>query len=102
VATCSVSYFQPAGALCVQPEDATQFVEEVEKRRGGAKLPIFLGGQSMGGLTCVHMILMHPNKYAGLVMYSGLLDIVWTPLIRCDPLLRNNATHTSHANAVGN
>ena len=59
-------------------------MDVVEERRGSKLVPetTFLGGQSMGGLVAAHGILKHPARWAGLIIYSGAIGVVWTVVLR--------------------
>lgn len=57
----------------------------VEQRVGG-RLPAsstFLGGQSMGGLVAALGALRCQERWAGLIIFSGAMGVVWTPVLRC-------------------
>ena len=42
----------------LQTDDLAQFIGIVEKRFDGKPPPMFMGGQSMGGLVAAHMVLL--------------------------------------------
>lgn len=69
---------------CLQVDDLYTFVGVVEQRVG-SRLPAsttFLGGQSMGGLVVALALLRCQERWAGLVVYSGAMGVVWTPVLR--------------------
>lgn len=70
-------------------DDAYAFVAAVEQRRGGRLEPCALGGQSMGGLVAAHAALRCQERWAGLVLHSAALGVVWTPLLRAQALVGN-------------
>ena len=47
-----------------------------------AGTPIFVLGQSLGGLIVSYLCLARPDKVAGLLLCSSALDIEWTPMLR--------------------
>lgn len=57
------------------------------EERAGSRLPAdstFLGGQSMGGLVAALSVLRFQERWAGLVVFSGAMGVVWTPVLRWD------------------
>lgn len=69
----------------MQVDDLYTFVGIVEQRVGG-RLPAastFLGGQSMGGLVAALGALRCQERWAGLVVFSGAMGVVWTLVLRC-------------------
>jgi alpha-beta hydrolase superfamily lysophospholipase len=69
----------------MQVDDLYIFVGVVEQRVGG-RLPAastFLGGQSMGGLVAALGALRCQERWAGLVVFSGAMGVVWTLVLRC-------------------
>lgn len=74
-------------AAAPQIDDLYTFVGVVEQRVGG-RLPAgstFLGGQSMGGLVAALGVLRCQERWAGLVVFSGAMGVVWTLVLRCVP-----------------
>jgi alpha-beta hydrolase superfamily lysophospholipase len=68
-----------------QLDDLYTFVGVVEQRVGG-RLPAsstFLGGQSMGGLVAALGALRCQERWAGLIIFSGAMGVVWTLVLRC-------------------
>ncbi|KAI8469469.1 MAG: Alpha/Beta hydrolase protein [Monoraphidium minutum] len=63
-------------------DDLYGFVAAVEQRRGTRLEPCVLGGQSMGGLVAAHAVLRHQERWAGLVLHSAAMGVVWTPVLR--------------------
>jgi alpha-beta hydrolase superfamily lysophospholipase len=47
--------------------------------------PMFLGGQSLGGLVAPLACLRGPQRWAGLLLLSPALDVEWSPLLRWVP-----------------
>jgi len=72
-------------------DDLNSFMDVVEERRGSKLVPetTFLGGQSMGGLVAAHGILKHPARWAGLIIFSGAIGVVWTVVLRVQAALGN-------------
>lgn len=69
----------------MQLDDLYTFVGVVEQRTGG-RLPAsstFLGGQSMGGLVAALGALRCQERWAGLIVFSGAMGVVWTLVLRC-------------------
>lgn len=74
-------------AAAPQIDDLYTFVGVVEQRVG-RRLPAgstFLGGQSMGGLVAALGALRCQERWAGLVVFSGAMGVVWTLVLRCVP-----------------
>lgn len=64
-------------------DDLVQYLDIVQQRLGGQPLPTFLGGQSLGGLTVAHTVLRMPaDRFAGIILYSAALNVVWTPVLK--------------------
>jgi alpha-beta hydrolase superfamily lysophospholipase len=73
--------------MCLKVDDLYTFVGVVEQRAGG-RLPAastFLGGQSMGGLVAALGALRCQERWAGLIIFSGAMGVVWTPVLRYAP-----------------
>ncbi|KAG2448537.1 hypothetical protein HYH02_006428 [Chlamydomonas schloesseri] len=75
------------------PEDAVQFLEEVLqpalKEAGLDSKPLFMAGNSLGGLVASHMVLRRPDAFAGLLMQSPAIDVEWTPVLRFQAAVGN-------------
>eukprot|EP00878_Enallax_costatus_P028579 GHUV01030877.1.p1 GENE.GHUV01030877.1~~GHUV01030877.1.p1 ORF type:complete len:232 (+),score=35.41 GHUV01030877.1:594-1289(+) len=72
-------------------DDLYTFTGVVEQRVGN-RLPAdstFLGGQSMGGLVAALGVLRFQDRWAGLVVYSGAMGVVWTPVLRIQAQMGN-------------
>eukprot|EP00882_Tetradesmus_deserticola_P005694 GHRQ01005995.1.p1 GENE.GHRQ01005995.1~~GHRQ01005995.1.p1 ORF type:complete len:263 (+),score=86.57 GHRQ01005995.1:298-1086(+) len=72
-------------------DDLYAFVAVVEERTGG-RLPAastFLGGQSMGGLVVALACLRCQERWAGLIVFSGAMGVVWTPVLRAQAAVGN-------------
>uniref|UniRef100_A0A383WFB9 Serine aminopeptidase S33 domain-containing protein n=1 Tax=Tetradesmus obliquus TaxID=3088 RepID=A0A383WFB9_TETOB len=72
-------------------DDLYTFVGVVEQRVGG-RLPAastFLGGQSMGGLVVALACLRCQERWAGLVVFSGAMGVVWTYVLRAQAAVGN-------------
>jgi hypothetical protein len=68
----------------MQVDDLYTFVGVVEQRVGGrlSAASTFLGGQSMGGLVAALGALRCQERWAGLVVFSGAMGVVWTLVLR--------------------
>ena len=84
-------------------EDLEAFTAEVRAHQP-AGIPLFLGGQSMGGLVTLTAAARARTPLAGLVLTSALVDIEWTPVLRWalrpppPPPLYHTCTHArTHA-----
>ncbi|KAJ9521211.1 hypothetical protein QJQ45_022950 [Haematococcus lacustris] len=64
--------------LALVVEDALRGAE-VE---GEAAVPMFLGGQSMGGLVAAHAALGSQPAWSGLILHSAALGVEWTPVLK--------------------
>ncbi|KAJ9520914.1 hypothetical protein QJQ45_014099, partial [Haematococcus lacustris] len=49
---------------------------------GEAAVPMFLGGQSMGGLVAAHAALGSQPAWSGLILHSAALGVEWTPVLK--------------------
>lgn len=67
---------------CMQVDDAAQYLDDVKAQVAG--MPIFIAGNSLGGLVASHLVLVRPDVAAGLIMQSPALDVEWTPVLRLD------------------
>lgn len=63
-------------------DDIYTFVSVVEQRRGSRLEPCVIGGQSMGALAVAHAVLRNQDRWAGLVLHSAAMGVVWTLLLR--------------------
>lgn len=50
--------------------------------QGRDTVPIFLAGQSLGGLIAALTALRQQDRYSGLLLCSPALDVEWTPMLR--------------------
>lgn len=57
-------------------------MEKVKERSPETDLPVFLGGQSLGGLVAALTTIREQDRYAGLLLCSPALDVEWTPMLR--------------------
>ena len=48
-----------------------------------AGTPLFLGGQSMGGLIALHTALRDQSRWCGIVLTSAAVNVEWTPILKC-------------------
>lgn len=55
---------------------------ECSKRAGGAQVPVFLGGQSLGGLVSTVTCHEIQGDLAGLVLVAPSLDVQLTPILK--------------------
>lgn len=74
-------------ALCrsLQVDDAVQYLDAVKAQVAGMATPpppIFIAGNSLGGLVASHLVLARPDVAAGLIMQSPALDVEWNPVLR--------------------
>jgi acylglycerol lipase len=65
----------------MQVDDVYLNVEEIKKKQTGSP-PMFVGGQSMGGLVATHVALRQPELWSGLILNSAAIDVIWTPVLR--------------------
>ncbi|GBF98423.1 alpha beta-hydrolase [Raphidocelis subcapitata] len=64
-------------------DDTYSFVSVIEQQRRCARLePCVIGGQSMGALVAAHAALRNQDRWAGLVLHSAAMGVVWTMLLR--------------------
>lgn len=63
-------------------DDTYAFVSAIEQRRGARLEPCVIGGQSMGALVAAHVVLRNQERWAGLILHSAAIGVVWTPLLR--------------------
>ncbi|GLC59571.1 hypothetical protein PLESTB_001501600 [Pleodorina starrii] len=73
-------------------DDAVQYMDEVLKpalAARGITAPIFIAGDSLGGLVASYVVLQRPEAFAGLVMQSPAIDVEWTPLLRFQAAIGN-------------
>lgn len=54
------------------------FVDDVVKKEPYAALPLYMGGQSMGGLVAALSVLRDQARWAGLILHSAAVDVEWT------------------------
>ena len=59
---------------------------------GAPELPVFIGGQSMGGEISLLAALREPQHFAGLILASAAVDVERTLVMRQGPPER----HTLH------
>ena len=63
-------------------DDSWQFIKDVVVPLSTG-LPIFCGGNSLGGLVATYIVARHQSVFAGLVLNSAAIDVIWTPLLKC-------------------
>lgn len=69
-------------------DDLEAFIEAVRKGQPPDR-PIFVGGQSMGGLIAAHVACRPGCTLNGLVLSSALVDVEWTPVLRFQAKIGN-------------
>lgn len=67
-------------------DDLDEFVCEVGELYPKG-IPLFLGGQSMGGLITLLEALRIQGRLAGVVLTSAAVNVEWTPALKCGPAL---------------
>lgn len=66
--------------LC-QVDDLLAFSKEIRLQHN-ARLPAFVGGQSMGALAALHAVLRDQSAWDGIILGTATIDVEWTPLLR--------------------
>ncbi len=69
-------------APVAQVDDVFKFLSVIESRAGGKLPTLFIGGQSLGALVATHAVMRQQGRWAGLILHSAALDVVWTPVLR--------------------
>ncbi|GFR39691.1 hypothetical protein Agub_g166 [Astrephomene gubernaculifera] len=73
--------------------DAEEFLSKVLRpslaSKGLAAVPLFLAGNSLGGLVASYVAARQGEQVAGLVMQSPAIDVEWTPVLRFQAMLGN-------------
>jgi acylglycerol lipase len=59
---------------------------ESARTEHGGKVPMFIGGHSLGGLIAAFSCLKTQEYWSGLLLCSPLLDVEWTPVLRFQAL----------------
>lgn len=67
-------------------DDLDEYVCEV-KELYPKGTPLFLGGQSMGGLITLLEALRIQTTLSGVVLTSAAVNVEWTPALKYSPLL---------------
>ncbi|KXZ55182.1 hypothetical protein GPECTOR_3g328 [Gonium pectorale] len=65
-------------------DDALLYISEVlqpELKAKGVTAPLFMAGNSLGGLVASYVVLAQPQLFAGLILQSPALDVEWTPVL---------------------
>ncbi|KAK9807159.1 hypothetical protein WJX73_002203 [Symbiochloris irregularis] len=58
------------------PDDVFTFVQEVvSKKQGSPRVPLFLGGLSMGGMVTILTAIHHPELFKGILLASPAVDV---------------------------
>ncbi|GIL65895.1 hypothetical protein Vafri_19531, partial [Volvox africanus] len=73
-------------------DDALLYLEKVLKpalTARGINAPLFVGGNSLGGLIASYVVLERPDSFAGLIMQSPAIDVEWTPVLKVQAALGN-------------
>ena len=63
-------------------DDLNEYTSEVSAQYPEAT-PLFLGGQSMGGLIVLLGALRTQGRLSGIVLTSAAVDVEWTPMLKC-------------------
>ena len=56
-----------------------------------AGTPMFVGGQSMGALTSLHLMLRDESPWRGVVLGTATIDVEWNWVLRYRPSARLQA-----------
>ena len=84
----------PAARHAARVDDYLLFMSEAAKRNPKiASLPQFLFGHSNGGLVAAHTAVREPQRFAGLIVHSGAMDIPWTPVLKWVAVLVAELNH---------
>lgn len=73
-------------------DDAVQFFTEIiqpQMKDKAISAPLFMGGNSLGGLVASYVVLAKPDAFAGLVMQSPAINVEWNPVLRVQAMLGN-------------
>ncbi|KIZ04797.1 alpha/beta fold family hydrolase [Monoraphidium neglectum] len=70
-------------------DDVYTFVSVLEQRHGSRLEPCVIGGQSMGALVVTHAVLRNQDRWAGLVLHSAAMGVVWTLVLRAQAAIGN-------------
>ncbi|GIL91124.1 hypothetical protein Vretimale_9569 [Volvox reticuliferus] len=71
-------------------DDAVLYLETVLQpalAARGVNAPLFVGGNSLGGLIASYVVLARPDSFAGLIMQSPAIDVEWTPVLKIQAAL---------------
>lgn len=63
-------------------DDHVAFVKSIALQYEGQGVPLFLAGNSLGGLITLHTAAQMPGKVAGLVLQGALVDVEWNLTMR--------------------
>jgi alpha-beta hydrolase superfamily lysophospholipase len=66
----------------VQVDDLIGFSKDV-RLQYSSRLPIFVGGQSMGALAALHAVLRDQSAWDGIILGTATIDVKWTWFLRC-------------------
>ena len=64
----------------LQVGDLVDFAQQVQSQSAG--VPMFVGGQSMGGMVSCLAALRRPDLFAGLLLCSAAIDVERTLVMR--------------------
>lgn len=64
----------------MQVQDASEFADEVLKSQPAT--PVFIGGQSLGGLISASVVLRNQSVWTGMVLCSAAIDVEWNLTLR--------------------
>ncbi|PNH07837.1 Monoglyceride lipase [Tetrabaena socialis] len=65
-------------------EDSLKVLKDVVQpslKANNITAPLFIAGNSLGGLVASYVVLASPDTFAGLVMQSPAIDVEWTPVL---------------------
>lgn len=68
----------------MQVDDAAQYYDEIKARldtMASPAPPLFIGGNSLGGLVASHLALARPTV-VGLIMQSPAIDVEWNAVLK--------------------
>lgn len=66
-------------------EDVYEFIDSLTGRNTPAefsRLPLFMVGHSVGGLTTALTVLKRQEMWSGMVLHSAAINVEWTPALR--------------------
>lgn len=72
-------------------EDSMLYLDlvQAQMKEKGLAVPLFMGGNSLGGLVASYTIIRRPEAFAGLIMQSPAIDVEWTPVLKVQAAVGN-------------